>query len=79
MGRVERVVKLTQDLVRINSENPPGNERNIAKYVLKFLKDFGYQAEIVEFALKRSNVLCFIRAKSPRRRLLISPHLDTVG
>lgn len=29
-------VELTQQLIRINSENPPGNEKEIAK----FIKDF---------------------------------------
>jgi len=33
------VIKLTQKLVKINSENPPGNEGNVAEFIEDYMKD----------------------------------------
>ena len=38
MVNKKRLIKLTQELIKINSENPPGKERKIAEYVFSFLK-----------------------------------------
>lgn len=73
----KRLVRLTQDLVRINSENPPGNERKIAAFVKKYLEAIGLSPKIYEFKERRDNVLVFFRG-STNKTLLITPHLDTV-
>ena len=78
MNKQKKLIKLTQELIRINSENPPGKERNIARYVYSFLKNSGYRPFIVEFARKRSNVWCLLKSRNSLKRILISPHLDTV-
>ncbi|MBN2120578.1 MAG: ArgE/DapE family deacylase [Candidatus Omnitrophica bacterium] len=78
MKRRDRVINLTQNLIRINSENPLGSERDIAEYICKFLKRFGYKPRIVEFVPGRSNVTCLIKSRNSLKRILISPHLDTV-
>lgn len=78
MSKQKGLVNLTRELIRINSENPPGNERNIARYVSSFLKDAGYSPFIVEFAPKRSNVWCLLKSRNSLKRILLSPHLDTV-
>ncbi len=75
---MRRVVKFLQSLIRINSENPPGREREIAKFCYKFLKKFGYQPKIVEFSPRRSNLLSILKSRNSLKRILISPHLDTV-
>jgi len=78
MNKTDRIVKLTQQLIRINSENPPGNEESLAVFVCKFLEKFKYRPRIVEFAPRRSNVLCTLKSKKSIKRILLSPHLDTV-
>jgi len=40
-------IELTQELVSINSENPPGNEKEIAKYIKDFLEDLKIQTELI--------------------------------
>jgi acetylornithine deacetylase/succinyl-diaminopimelate desuccinylase family protein len=72
-----RLIKLTQDLIRINSENPPGNERAIALFVRKYLLHLGLKTRIVEFKKNRSNLLAYLKGKK-RRSLIVTPHLDTV-
>jgi len=73
-----RLIKLTQELVRINSQNPPGDEFRIAKFVKKYLENLKVDAKIHEFKKRRSNVLACLEGKSKKHSLLITPHLDTV-
>lgn len=78
MVNKKRIVKLTQQLIRINSENPPGDEFYIARFVRKYLDNLGCKTKIYEFKKRRSNVVAQLEGEDKRRRLLISPHLDTV-
>ncbi|MFY9402556.1 MAG: M20 family metallopeptidase [Candidatus Omnitrophota bacterium] len=71
------LVKLTQRLIRIDSQNPPGDESRIALYVGSYLKNLGLKVKIYEFRPKRSNVIAFLRGKG-KKSLIVSPHLDTV-
>jgi acetylornithine deacetylase/succinyl-diaminopimelate desuccinylase family protein len=73
----KRLVKLTQDLIRINSENPPGDERLIAAFVKSYLKRLGLKVEIYEFKRRRPNVIAYLNTGS-KSSLLVTPHLDTV-
>jgi len=73
-----RLIKLTQDLIRINSENPAGNEAEIAWFVKNYLEDMGIKSKVYEFAKNRSNLVALIKGKRQNRSLLITPHLDTV-
>ena len=74
----KRLIKLTQDLIRINSENPGGDEAKIALFVKDFLRDLGLRPRIYEFKPGRSNVLAMLEGRNKSQSLLITPHLDTV-
>jgi succinyl-diaminopimelate desuccinylase len=73
-----RLIKLTQQLIRIPSENPPGDESRIARFVKAYLKGLGLKPKIYEFKKKRSNVIAVLTGKNTQGSLLLSPHLDTV-
>jgi len=68
-------IELTQELVRINSENPPGNEKQIAKFIYDYLNDLKIPAEIMEFEKNRFNVVGVI---CKGEGLMLNGHLDTV-
>ena len=72
------LIKLTQALIRIPSENPPGNEYRIARFVKSFLEDLGLKSKIYEFKKNRSNVIATLKGRDRNYNLLVSPHLDTV-
>jgi len=77
----KRLIKLTQDLLRINSENPPGNEARVAGFVAGFLKKYGLKPQVFSFCRDRDNVVAVLRGSNRRKAnkpLLITPHLDTV-
>lgn len=78
MVNKKRLIKLTQKLIRINSENPPGDESKIAGFVKNYLDKLGLKTRIYEFKKKRSNVVALLEGGGKKRSLLITPHLDTV-
>lgn len=78
MVKRERLIKLTQQLIRINSENPPGNESAIVKFIKGYLKGIGLDSKVYEFKKNRPNIISIIKGRPGKKSLLISPHLDTV-
>ncbi len=73
-----RLIKLTQELIRINSENPPGDEARISAFVKRFICRLGVRVNIYEFRKNRPNVIATLKGRNPLRSLIITPHLDTV-
>ncbi|MBN2831099.1 MAG: M20 family metallopeptidase [Candidatus Omnitrophica bacterium] len=71
------LIKLTQGLIRIDSQNPPGDERRIALFVKEYLQRLGLKVKIYEFKPRRSNVVAILKGQG-RHSLLLTPHLDTV-
>ncbi|MHA1627385.1 MAG: M20/M25/M40 family metallo-hydrolase [Candidatus Asgardarchaeia archaeon] len=78
MSKVVEVSKLLRDLIRIETVNPPGNERDAASYLYETFKEFGLRAEILEFYDKRANFIARIRGNNPGKKLLLLSHLDVV-
>ncbi|MDP3143078.1 MAG: ArgE/DapE family deacylase [Candidatus Omnitrophota bacterium] len=74
----DRLVRLTQAIIRINSENPPGNEYQLAQLVKRKLRSYGFQVKSIEFAKRRPNIIGVLKGKSRKGAVLFSPHLDTV-
>ncbi len=74
----KRLIKLTQDLIRIKSENPGGSEAAAARFVAEYLKKIGLKPERICFANGRDNILVVIKGHPSSKSLLITPHLDTV-
>ncbi len=69
------VVDLTKRLIEINSENPPGREKEAAKFVRDYLDSIKIDPEIVEFDKGRSNVIASI---GKGEGMMLCGHLDTV-
>ena len=77
------VVKICQDLIRIDTSNygddPGPGEREAAEYVADFLKDLGLDPVIRESAPGRANVTCRWEGADPDRpALVVHGHLDVV-
>ncbi|MCU0666338.1 MAG: M20 family metallopeptidase [Candidatus Omnitrophica bacterium] len=72
------VIRLTEDLIRINSENPGSNEYKIGRFVKTYFDRLGLAAKLYEFSPRRTNVVAVLKNASSSKSLLITPHLDTV-
>jgi acetylornithine deacetylase/succinyl-diaminopimelate desuccinylase-like protein len=71
-----------QDLIRINTTNPPGNELVAAKYLAGVLDREGIHSETFESTPGRGFLVARLSANSmpdPSRALLLMAHLDVVG
>ena len=75
----DMLVQLTQDLVRIRTINPPGDEAKAATFVADWMKQNGLAAELVPHAEDgRASVVGGLDGQGERRAVLFSGHLDTV-
>jgi acetylornithine deacetylase/succinyl-diaminopimelate desuccinylase-like protein len=71
-----------QDLIKINTTNPPGNEQAAAKYILAVLQKEGISAEELPVVPGRTSVVARLRSSAvadPSRALLLVAHMDVVG
>jgi len=73
-----RLVKLTQQLIRIDSRNPGADESQLASFVKEYLLKLGLEVKIYEFKKRRANIVAYLKGRSAKNTLLITPHLDTV-
>jgi acetylornithine deacetylase/succinyl-diaminopimelate desuccinylase-like protein len=80
------VVSLLQQLVRIpsvNPENSPGTdlvgEEKIATFLSGWLESIGAEVTLEEIRPGRPNLIARFAPRDGRPRILLGPHLDTVG
>ena len=72
------VVSLCQELIRIVSINPPGDEIRIAEHVARILDKAGLKVEIIRHNQERASILAVLKSSRELPPLLYSAHLDTV-
>ncbi|HEX3757557.1 MAG TPA: M20/M25/M40 family metallo-hydrolase [Kofleriaceae bacterium] len=70
--------RLCQALLRMDTTNPPGNERICADYLAASLTEVGYRPELIEPAPGRANLIVRHRGTGARPPLLLTAHLDVV-
>ena len=70
--------RLCQQLLRIDTTNPPGNERPAAELVARALAEVGFRPELLEARPSRTNVVVRHRGSGTRPPLLLTAHLDVV-
>jgi succinyl-diaminopimelate desuccinylase len=68
-------IALTQELVRLDTRNPPGREQHCAEYLAPLLADCGFAVDISSFGPGRTNLVARI-GEGPA--LMFTGHLDTV-
>ncbi|MDP2922596.1 MAG: ArgE/DapE family deacylase [Candidatus Omnitrophota bacterium] len=69
---------LLQKLIRINSQNPPGDERKIIIFIRDYLRRLGVASKIYKFKKNRLNLVCKVKSQTSKRKILFTPHVDTV-
>jgi acetylornithine deacetylase/succinyl-diaminopimelate desuccinylase-like protein len=67
-----------QTLLRMDTSNPPGNERIAAEYIKRVLDAEGIPAELRAGDPNRSNVVARLKGNGRKRPLLIMGHTDVV-
>jgi len=78
-GAKNQGLKYLQDLIRLDTSNPPGNERIAADYFSAVLVPAGIDPVVRESAPTRANVVARLKGSdSTAAPLLISSHTDVV-
>lgn len=67
-----------QNLIRINTINPPGNELEAVSYLSNVLKKEGIDSQIFESTPGRANLVARLRGDGSRKPLLLTSHVDVV-
>src|SRR6185503_3219681 len=70
--------RICQALLRIDTTNPPGNERPAAELVADELARAGLDPRLLERTPGRTNVVARLRGDGTRAPLLLTAHLDVV-
>ena len=74
----EDAKRLCQQLLRIDTTNPPGNERPAAELVAHELREAGLDPQLLDSAPNRTNVVVRHRGSGKLPPLLLTAHLDVV-
>ena len=67
-----------RDLVRIDTQDPPGNESKVANYIGAIFKREGIPFEILEPVPGRASIVARIKGNGSKRPVLIVAHEDVV-
>ena len=71
-------IALTRALLRIDTVNPPGRERDCARYAGELLREWGYQVDYHEYADSRTSVVARGGGSQSKPPLCLTGHLDVV-
>lgn len=71
----EKLILLASDLIKINSENPPGDVSDIADFIRQQLGSNGIDSEVME---PESGKISIISKIGPPPYLVLNGHMDTV-
>ncbi len=73
-----QALELTRQLLRFNTVNPPGNERDCARHLGRLLDDAGFAVAYHEFADKRTSLIARVGGTADTKPLCFTGHIDTV-
>jgi len=73
-----RPVELLQELIRFNTSNPPGNERECVTYISHLLDSNGIKTHMFSKDPHRPNLVARLKGKSDGPALLLYGHVDVV-
>ncbi len=78
MGLGQEAISLLQQLIRHNTVNPPGNERQAQELLCAELEGAGFECELIGVEPARPNLIARLAGRSDGPRLCLLGHVDTV-
>ena len=74
----DEVTELLQELIRLDTVNPPGNETRAAELLRDYLEEHGVACELYAKEPERANLVARIPGSGDGPRLALLSHTDTV-
>lgn len=78
LAELDEAVRYLQDLLRIDTTNPPGNELAACEYLANVLASEGIDAVVLRPEPGRGNLVARLRGSGREAPLLLMAHLDVV-
>ncbi len=79
MTEESEVLKLTRELLAVDTIDPPGNEEKAAKIMARTLAAEGIESTFQTIAPGRTNLIARLKGSDERAALSMSAHFDTIG
>jgi acetylornithine deacetylase/succinyl-diaminopimelate desuccinylase-like protein len=74
----EEAVHFLSELIKIDTQDPPGNESQVAHYLEGVLKNEGIQSEILATVPGRDSIVARLKGNGSKKPLLLMGHEDVV-
>ena len=74
----DEYIEFFRELLQAESYNPPGNEKNVALIIDKYLKNANIKSEIFPFGDNRANLIAYLNDNFKGKNLLYNGHMDVV-
>jgi succinyl-diaminopimelate desuccinylase len=71
-------IEFLRRLIKAESYNPPGNEKNVALIIEDHLKKSNIQLELFPFGDNRANLIIYLKNNFQNKNLLYNAHMDVV-
>jgi len=75
---IDETTDVLRRLVRFNTVNPPGNEREAIEYLARYVGDVGFQTELLGDEPERPNLVATLGDPASGPTLVLLGHVDTV-
>ena len=72
------VISLTQELIRYNTINPPGQEEAVARFIGSILLEHGFEVDYPKYSEGRIHVIAHKGLCQNRPPIILTGHLDVV-
>jgi len=74
----DEAAELLSELIKIDTTNPPGNERAAAEHLKRYFSKEGIECELLERELGRTNLIARLKGSRPGPKLMLLSHTDVV-
>jgi acetylornithine deacetylase/succinyl-diaminopimelate desuccinylase-like protein len=74
----DEAVKLLQEYLRIDTSNPPGNERAAAEFFRRLFDEQGIPNTVYDYAPGRANIYAILKGDGSLRPIILLNHMDVV-
>ena len=78
MPSIPSALEITQDIVRMDTRNPPGREVECANFLGHLLSDAGIEVNSFEFAENRTSLVAKLKGRGTKPPLCFGGHIDVV-
>src|SRR3954465_13652983 len=74
----DETAEVLSKLIRFNTVNPPGNERECQQWLAGYLEEAGFTVELMGAEAERPNLVARLQGEEPGPALGYLSHVDTV-